>query len=70
MMKETLKQMDLTDSSASLDESSDRNESVSKSRRTMLKASWVPPVILAVSLPRSGYAQNVSDDSKGKGKGK
>jgi len=45
---------------------------VSRSKRTVLKAAWVPPVILAISLPRSGYAQNVSEDGgdKGKGKGK
>jgi len=33
---------------------------VSKTKRSLLKASWIPPVILAIGLPRSGYASNIS----------
>jgi hypothetical protein len=33
---------------------------VSLTKRTLLKAGWVTPVILAVGLPASSYAQNVS----------
>jgi hypothetical protein len=39
-------------------------ESVSTIKRTLLKASWIPPVIVAAGLPRSGYAANVSGSSK------
>jgi len=33
---------------------------VSPTKRTLLKAGWVTPVILAVGLPASSYAQNTS----------
>jgi len=33
---------------------------VSVSKRCVLKAAWVAPVVVAVSLPRSGYAANIS----------
>ena len=39
------------------------DEPVSRTKRALLKASWVPPVIVAVSLPRSGYAANISGKS-------
>ena len=39
---------------------------VSKSKRTLLKAGWVAPVILAVSLPQSSYAKNISGSKPGK----
>ena len=29
-------------------------------KRSMLKAAWVAPLVVAVSLPRSGYASNIS----------
>ena len=42
----------------------------SASKRTLLKAAaWVPPAIVALSLPRSSYAANVSGtDRSGKSK--
>jgi hypothetical protein len=39
---------------------SPRKDSVSLSKRALLKAGWMAPVIVAVSLPASGYAQNTS----------
>jgi len=33
---------------------------VSTSKRTLLKAGWVTPVVLAVGLPQSSYAKNIS----------
>lgn len=32
----------------------------STSKRTLLKAGWVAPVILAIGLPESSYADNMS----------
>ena len=32
----------------------------SVSKRALLKVGWVAPVIVALSLPRSGYAANIS----------
>jgi hypothetical protein len=29
-------------------------------KRALIKAAWITPVIVAVSLPRAGYAANVS----------
>ncbi len=42
----------------------------SASKRTLLKAAaWVPPAIIALTLPRSSYAANVSGtDKSGKAK--
>jgi hypothetical protein len=34
---------------------------VSTSRRTVLKAGWIAPVVLALNLPNSSYAANNSD---------
>jgi hypothetical protein len=48
-------------SSPSHNATEDDNAAVSNSKRSLLKAAWVPPVILAVSLPRSGYAKNMSE---------
>ena len=36
------------------------NRNVSASKRSVLKAAWIAPLVVAVSLPRSGYAANVS----------
>ena len=36
----------------------------SASKRKLLKTAWVPPVILALNLPRSGYAANMSGTTK------
>ena len=33
---------------------------LSASKRSMLKAAWVAPLVVAVSLPRSGYASSIS----------
>jgi hypothetical protein len=32
----------------------------SASKRVLLKSAWVAPVVIAVTLPRSGYAANIS----------
>jgi hypothetical protein len=29
-------------------------------KRALLKSAWVAPVVIAVTLPRSGYAANIS----------
>jgi len=39
-------------------------EAPSSSKRAILRAAWIPPVIVALNLPRSGYAANVSGTSK------
>ena len=36
------------------------HDAPSASKRALLKSAWVAPVIVAVTLPRSGYAANVS----------
>jgi len=33
----------------------------SSNRRALLKAAWISPLIVAMNLPRSGYAANISD---------
>jgi hypothetical protein len=43
---------------------------VSTTKRTLLKAGWVAPVIMCVSLPRSGFAKNISGSTASNGKGK
>jgi hypothetical protein len=35
-------------------------EAVAVSKRALLKAAWVAPVIVALSLPRSSFAANIS----------
>ena len=40
-------------------------ETISKSKRSLLKAAWVAPVIIAVSLPESSFAANVSGGGGG-----
>ena len=42
------------------------DNNVSTSKRSMLKAAWVAPVVVAISLPRSGYAANISGSRQGK----
>ena len=32
----------------------------STSKRALLKSAWVAPLVIAVTLPRSGYAANIS----------
>ena len=40
------------------------NQQLSASKRTLLKTGWVAPVIVALDLPRSGYAANMSGTTK------
>jgi hypothetical protein len=51
-----------------------QKETVSTGKRLLLKYGWSSPLIVAVSLPKSGFAANISghsgDDGDGKGKGK
>jgi len=37
-------------------------------KRALLKAAWVAPVVVAVALPRSGYAANISGQHANNGK--
>ena len=37
-----------------------QEQTPSTSKRSLLKSAWVAPVIVAVTLPRSGYAANIS----------
>ena len=53
---------DLTKSKAQMAEP-DAPVGTSLSKRALLKAGWVAPVILAVNLPRSGFAANASGRS-------
>ena len=48
----------------------------SPSKRSLLKAAWVAPVVVSITLPRSGFAANISvthappkQDSGGQRKG-
>jgi hypothetical protein len=38
-------------------------DAASLARRGFLRKAWIPPVIIAVGLPRAGYAVNVSGTS-------
>ena len=44
-------------------------EDVSPTKRALLKAGWVAPLILAINLPPSGFAANVSGGSNQDGQG-
>ena len=44
----------------SLDTGKCQGGAPSASKRTLLKSAWVAPVIVAVTLPRSGYGANIS----------
>jgi hypothetical protein len=49
-----------------------QKETVSTGKRSLLKYGWSAPLIVAVTLPKSGFAANISGhsgDSGGKGKG-
>ena len=48
------------DSSTSPDGHQSEQGADSVSKRALLKAAWVAPVVVAVTLPRSGYAANIS----------
>ena len=56
-MKDTEHQLD-EPSNDSLDPS--EHAAPSASKRALLKSAWVAPVVVAVTLPRSGYAANMS----------
>lgn len=47
----------------------DRAEGFPISRRALVKAGWVVPVVLAVGIPRDALAQNGSDATVGNGGG-
>ena len=55
----TIRQID-EDKSTSLDENAYEHGAPSPSKRSLLKAAWIAPVVVAVALPRSGYAANIS----------
>ena len=41
------------------------NNNVSASKRSMLKTAWIATVVVAVTLPRSGYAANLGSAHSG-----
>jgi hypothetical protein len=43
------------------------SESISAGKRTLLKAAWVVPVVVAINLPKSSFAANVSGGHQGGG---
>ena len=60
----TLFEVDSQSNSTPVDADETQNTKPSPSKRSLLKAAWVPPVIVALSLPRSGYAANMSGTGK------
>ena len=56
-------------SSLSSDLTGESTEKLSTSKRTMLKFAWTAPLVMAIALPTSSFASNVSglQDSDGKG---
>jgi len=44
----------------SLDGETSQGTAPSTSKRALLKSAWVAPLVIAVTLPRSGYAANIS----------
>ena len=59
-----ISEVDSQSNSTALDADVTENTKLSLSKRSLLKAAWVPPVIVALSLPRSGYAANMSGTGK------
>jgi hypothetical protein len=55
-------------SSCVLDET--QNEPSFQSKRSLLRAAWVPPVVFALSLPHASYAANISGTDKHANQGK
>jgi hypothetical protein len=53
-------QQSQADLSKSREEDRSGDGAPSPSKRNLLKVAWVAPAVLAVTLPRSGYAANVS----------
>jgi len=47
----------------SLDVETSQGTAPSTSKRTLLKSAWVAPLVIAVTLPRSGYGANISGSS-------
>jgi len=52
-------------------ESSERGQEnePNQSKRKLMRAAWVAPVIVAVTLPRSSFAANISSSHSPKDKG-
>jgi len=44
--------------------------SISTGKRSLLKYGWTAPLIVAVSLPKSGFAANISGKHDDPGRGK
>ena len=59
-----ISEVDSQSNSTAVDADVTENTKLSLSKRSLLKAAWVPPVIVALSLPRSGYAANMSGTGK------
>ena len=49
----------------SLDEGPSQPGVPSASKRNLLKAAWVTPVVVAVTLPHDSYAANISGNHSG-----
>jgi len=47
----------------SLHKETSQGSAPSESKRALLRSAWVAPVVIAVTLPRSGYAANISGSS-------
>jgi hypothetical protein len=47
----------------SLDEATSQASAPSEFKRALLRSAWVAPLVIAVTLPRSGYAANISGHS-------
>ena len=60
----TISEVDTRSTSSPVDADGTQITKPSLSKRSLLKAAWVPPVIVALSLPRSGYAANMSGTGK------
>jgi hypothetical protein len=53
----------INDQSLSNQEQSETS-AVSTSRRSLLAKGWVVPVVVGISLPKSGFAMNISSDEQ------
>jgi len=52
--------------SKSPEEDRSGDDAPSRSKRNLLKVAWVAPVVVAVTLPRCGYAANISGTHSGR----
>jgi hypothetical protein len=48
----------------SLDKETSEGTAISESKRALLRSAWVAPVVIAVTLPKSGYAANISSSGR------